>query len=89
MNKKESIGGAVVLGISGVLFLIFFVLKLVDAIDWSWGWVVSPLWISIGLLLVLAIPAAFIIARQESEIEEQSLKLFKSLKEDSKEKDEE
>jgi hypothetical protein len=51
--------------------------------------VVSPLWISIGLLLVLAIPAAFIIARQESEIEEQSLKLFKSLKEDSKEKDEE
>jgi hypothetical protein len=89
MNKKESSGGASGLGISGVLFLIFLVLKLVGVIDWSWWWVASPLWISLGLLLVLAVPAAFIIARQESEIEEQSLKLFKSLKEDSKEKDEE
>lgn len=28
-----------------VLFLIFMILKLTGAIDWSWWWVTSPLWI--------------------------------------------
>ena len=42
------------LGVSGVLTIVFVVLKLVGVIDWSWVWVLAPLWIgaAIGLLLV-------------------------------------
>ena len=45
-NKKSG------LSICGVLALIFTVLKLVGVIDWSWEWVLSPIWIPwlIGIL---------------------------------------
>lgn len=52
MAEKNSSSG---LGISGVLFLIFLVLKLVGVIDWSWWWVTSPLWIGLALGLVFLI----------------------------------
>jgi hypothetical protein len=33
-----------------VLFLVaFVVLKLVGVIDWSWWWVLSPIWIMLGV----------------------------------------
>jgi hypothetical protein len=32
--------------LSGVLFIVFLVLKLTHHITWSWWWVTSPLWIS-------------------------------------------
>lgn len=41
------------LGIPGVLTLIFVVLKLVGVVNWSWLWVLSPLWISLGLIIVV------------------------------------
>lgn len=37
------------LGIDGVLAIVFVVLKLCGLIDWSWWWVLSPLWISLIL----------------------------------------
>ena len=42
---------------SGVtlLTILFIGLKLANQIDWSWWWVLSPLWISLGLLLGIAI----------------------------------
>lgn len=44
-------GGSSVL----TLLLILFVgLKLTDVIDWSWWWVVSPVWIPIALGLLIA-----------------------------------
>ena len=49
MKKSTSNG----IGLPGVLFLIFLILKLTGNIDWSWWWVTSPLWIPI--LLVFAI----------------------------------
>lgn len=36
-----------------VLILIFVVLKLVGTIDWSWWWVLSPMWIYIILAGVI------------------------------------
>lgn len=39
--------------LSGTLTIIFIVLKLVGAIDWSWVWVLSPLWISLLVLLIV------------------------------------
>ncbi len=35
------------------LFFIFLVLKLTGYILWSWIWVTSPLWIWIGLTVIL------------------------------------
>ena len=36
-----------------VLFIVFLVLKLTNTIDWSWWWITAPLWIPIGLALVI------------------------------------
>ena len=41
------------MGFTSVLTLIFIVLKLCNVITWSWWWVLSPIWISWGLALVL------------------------------------
>ena len=41
MEKKASSG----IGLPGVLFIVFLVLKLTGNIDWSWWWVTSPIWI--------------------------------------------
>jgi hypothetical protein len=41
------------IGFAGLLTVLFIGLKLTHYIDWSWWWVLSPLWI--GVLVVLAI----------------------------------
>ncbi len=48
-SSKSNIG----VSWSGVLFIIFLILKLTNNIDWSWVWVTSPLWIPIALLVSL------------------------------------
>lgn len=53
MSEKYTTSGGV--GISTVLLIVFIVLKLVGVIDWSWWWVLSPLWISVGLGLLFLI----------------------------------
>jgi hypothetical protein len=46
---------------ASVLTILFVALKLTHQIEWSWLWVLSPLWIAAGFgLLVLLV--AFIIA---------------------------
>lgn len=49
MDSKKSTG----LGICDVLAIVFIVLKLLGVIDWSWLWVLSPIWISVIIVLVL------------------------------------
>lgn len=39
------------IGFAGLLTIAFIVLKLTNVIAWSWWWVLSPLWISLGLVL--------------------------------------
>ena len=44
------------IGFAGALTIVFIVLKLTSVIDWSWWWVLSPLWISLALsLLIIAV----------------------------------
>lgn len=43
---------------SGLLTVLFIGLKLTGYISWPWLWVLSPIWISIGLLLVLLLIVA-------------------------------
>ena len=42
---------------TSLLTIAFIVLKLLGVIDWSWWWVLSPIWIStlIGLLATIVI----------------------------------
>lgn len=73
MSKKTSanIGVSSGMGFCSVLTTIFVVLKLVGVINWSWIWVLSPLWLPfvagfaillvvILIILVLAILGAFV-----------------------------
>ena len=52
-NNKEV--KTVGLGFADALTLLFIALKLTGHITWSWIWVLSPIWISISFLSVLAI----------------------------------
>jgi hypothetical protein len=52
-SSGSSSGG---IGFTGLLTILFIGLKLGHVIDWSWLWVLSPLWISAGLAIgILAI----------------------------------
>ena len=42
-------------GFLGFLTLIFITLKLCHVIDWSWVWVLAPLWIPLSIVLAIAI----------------------------------
>ena len=49
MAKSSSSSG---IGFGGLLTIVFIVLKLTKYIDWSWWWVLSPIWIPIILFVV-------------------------------------
>jgi uncharacterized protein (DUF983 family) len=49
------------MGLSGWLTILFVGLKLTGYITWPWVWVLSPLWISVLLVIVL-IAIVFLIA---------------------------
>ena len=54
MQKDKEVK-TVGLGFVDALTLLFIALKLTGQIDWNWVWVLSPIWISILFLAVLAI----------------------------------
>ena len=65
MNDKDestniSTNGGI--GFLGALTILFIALKLTHVIDWSWWWVLSPIWIPIVAVLgVIAIVAIVIL----------------------------
>jgi len=57
MMEKES-GG---IGFVGALQITFVVLKLCKVIDWSWWWVLSPIWISTALTILVVLIGNIVI----------------------------
>lgn len=55
MNRESgaSAGGGITL--SGLVFIVFLVLKLCNVINWSWWWVTAPLWIPVALVAAIFI----------------------------------
>ena len=56
MNENKSTASAKGgIGFTGLLTIVFIVLKLCHVIDWAWVWILSPLWISfiVGVLFVI------------------------------------
>jgi hypothetical protein len=51
-DTKHYSGG---LGFTGLLTIVFITLKLLKVIDWSWVWVLSPVWISVALVLAIGL----------------------------------
>ena len=41
------------LGLDVILTVVFIILKLCNVISWSWLWVLSPLWISLILTVII------------------------------------
>lgn len=52
------------IGFVGLLTIVFITLKLLGYIEWSWLWVLSPIWISfsIALSVLFGILAVSVIA---------------------------
>lgn len=53
-NNTSYRGG---IGFTGLLTIAFIVLKLLDVISWSWFWVLSPIWISCGIVTIILLVA--------------------------------
>ena len=53
------------IGFTGLLTIVFIILKLVGTITWSWWWVLSPIWIpvAVGLAIGFVIGLIMTIAR--------------------------
>jgi hypothetical protein len=59
MGNNIQSGG---IGFTGLLTIAFIVLKLTEYISWSWLWVLSPLWISaILVILIILVGITFIL----------------------------
>jgi len=55
------------IGFTGLLAILFIAFKLAGIIDWSWVWVLCPLWIGIALFLaIIAIVALVAVAKEAS-----------------------
>ena len=61
-NNSSNSGG---IGFWGLLTIVFIVLKLCGVITWSWWWVLSPLWIS--TILAVIIIAIFVVVHIHEE----------------------
>ncbi len=51
MSDKNTSSGV---GFGGLLTILFIGLKLGGIINWSWWWVLSPIWLPIAVLLFIA-----------------------------------
>ncbi len=56
MSESNNSSGGI--GFTGLLTVLFIGLKLGHVIDWSWWWVLSPLWISALIVIVVLILVA-------------------------------
>ncbi len=49
-SSHTSSGG---IGFTGLLTILFIALKLLNKIDWSWWWVLSPIWIMTIIVILV------------------------------------
>lgn len=57
-DKSTNISTNGGIGFLGALTILFIALKLTHVIDWSWWWVLSPIWIPVAVVLgIIAIVA--------------------------------
>ena len=60
-NNSSSTGCGI--GFVGLLTIAFIVLKLLGVINWSWLWVLSPIWITLIIIIVIVVIFCFLISK--------------------------
>lgn len=68
MGKKSN-GGNGGIGFVGALTIAFIVLKLTKVIDWSWGWGLSPIWITAGVVVLILLALGILTFLEEKKNE--------------------
>ena len=63
MSKQSNSTGGI--GFLGMLTILFIGLKLTGYVDWSWTWVLSPLWIGFTLGVTLIVIGMMIESRKK------------------------
>ena len=53
MGNSSSSSSAGGIGFVGILAILFIALKLIGKINWSWWWVLSPIWISASITILI------------------------------------
>lgn len=43
------------MGLAEFVFIVFLILKATEQVEWSWLWVLSPLWICYGIIVPIVI----------------------------------
>lgn len=61
-NRNYTQGTAASIGLADIVQVVFIILKLTKLIDWSWIWVLSPMWIT-AILVFLGIFIIFLVDR--------------------------
>lgn len=61
-SSSNSSGG---IGFVGALTVLFIALKLTHFIDWSWWWVLSPIWITASIVFAILIVAWVIFKKDK------------------------
>lgn len=63
MSNSSSSSSSSGISFVGLLTILFIALKLTNYIDWSWWWVLSPLWIGVllGIIIILIFLIIYII----------------------------
>ncbi|MBN2155224.1 MAG: hypothetical protein JW776_04220 [Candidatus Lokiarchaeota archaeon] len=57
--KRRNISGSI--SLPSLLLIVFIIMKLTGVIDWSWLWVLSPLWIGAALALLFFLVIGIIL----------------------------
>lgn len=64
MAKESSSNTSGGIGFLGLLTILFIALKLTGHIDWSWWWVLAPIWGTFAIaFVVICVAVSFIAAR--------------------------
>ena len=61
MSSQVNVSGGGI-GLGGVLFVVFLVLKLTGVIAWSWWWVTAPLWIPVAIFAAVILIGLSVVA---------------------------
>ena len=80
-NKNNNISKSGI-GFCSLLTIAFIVLKLTKVINWSWIWVLAPLWITFALNVIISIFYIIVIYICNKKTSEKVNKKLKELKND-------
>lgn len=65
----------------GLLTIVFVVLKLVGVIDWSWWWVLAPVWIplEVGVIVLLMYLVYYLLNKERIDKERKEKAFYEAM----------